>query len=271
MTFPSRRLLLIAAAGLALSACGQGAEKAAGSDSNRLVVAATAVPHAEILEAIKPTLAEQGLEIEIKVFNDYVQPNLVVQQGQADVNYFQTRPHLDEFNRERGGDLTIVTGVHVEPFGAYSRKHRALADLPRGAVVALPSEPSNTGRALVLLNKAGVIGLKDPTDALSTVRDVVSNPKGLVFRELEAATLPRVLDQVDLALINTNYALTAGLNPSRDALAREGADSPYVNYLVARAGRVSDANVQKLAAALKSPQVRTFIEQKYQGAVIPAF
>ncbi|NEX91713.1 MetQ/NlpA family ABC transporter substrate-binding protein [Caulobacter sp. 17J65-9] len=263
----SKRLFVLAAAAVVLAACGRG-EKPAG---DTLVVAATAVPHAEILEIVKPKLAAEGINLQVRVFNDYVQPNLLVDQGQADANYFQTKPYLDEFNKERGTHLVPVAGVHVEPFGAYSRRYKAIADLPKGALVAIPNEPSNGGRALLLLHKAGLIQLKDPTNALSTLKDIVANPKQVKFRELEAATLPRVLDQVDLALINTNYALDAGLNPSKDALAIESADSPYVNFLVARADRVNDPKIQKLAAALRSPEVKTFIEGKYQGAVLPAF
>lgn len=266
-----RRLMMLAvlAAAAGVAACTPRAEQEGASDT--LTVAATAVPHAEILEHVRPALAEQGVELEIRVFNDYVQPNLVVDQGQADANYFQTGPYLEDFNRNRGTRLKIVTGVHVEPFGAYSRRWKSIGEIPAGGTVALPNDPSTTGRALLLLQSAGVITLKDPTNALATVKDIASNPKNLTFRELEAPALPRVLDQVDLALINTNYALDAGLNPSQDALAIESKDSPYVNFLVAREDRADDPRIQKLAAALRSPEVKAFIEQKYQGAVVPAF
>ncbi|MES2339170.1 MAG: MetQ/NlpA family ABC transporter substrate-binding protein [Pseudomonadota bacterium] len=264
-----RRHSLTLIALLALAACSGGTPKAA--DPNRLSIAATAVPHAEILEAIKPTLAKEGLTLDIRVFNDYVQPNLQVDQGQIDVNYFQTKPYLDEFNAARGTKLVTIAGIHVEPLGAYSRKWKTLADLPSGATVAIPNEPSNGGRALLLLQTAGVITLKDPTNALSTLKDIVANPKTLQFRELEAATLPRVLDEVDLALINTNYALDAKLNPTRDALAIEDAKSPYVNFLVGKPGSDKDPRVVKLVAALRSDAVRVFIQNKYQGAVLPAF
>ena len=263
----NRRSLLLAAALLGLAAC-SGGQKA---DEKTLSVAATAVPHAEILEFVKPLLAEQGVELNIRVFNDYVQPNLQVDQGQIDVNYFQTKPYLDEFNAGRGTKLVTYAGVHVEPLGGYSRKWKALAQLPQGATVALPNEPSSTGRALTLMQKAGLITLKDPGNPLAVVKDVASNPKGLIFRELEAATLPRVMDQVDLALINTNYALDAKLDPARDALLIEGKDSPYVNYLVGRPGGQMDPRVVKLIAALRSPETKAFIERTYSGAVIPAF
>jgi len=164
-----------------------------------------------------------------------------------------------------------VAGVHIEPFGAYSRKVKSLDELREGADVVIPNDPSNNSRALILLHNAGVIQLQDPKNALATQRDIIANPKNLKFRELDSAMLPRVLDQVDLALINTNYALDAGLNPTQDALAIESKDSPYVNFLVARPDNKDDPRVQKLAQALTSPQVKEFIAQKYKGAVLPAF
>ena len=237
----------------------------------KLVVAATPVPHAEILELIKPTLAKEGVDLEIKVFTDYVQPNVQLAQKHLDANYFQTKPYLDSFNKGKGTDLETVIGVHVEPFGGYSKKYKSLAELPEGATIAIPNEGSNSGRALILLQKAGLIELKDPTNAVSTPRDIAKNPHNFKFKELESAMLPRVLDQVDLDMINTNYALDAGLKPSKDALIIEGADSPYVNFLVARPDNKDSAAIQKLAKALTSPEVKAFIAKKYDGAVFPAF
>lgn len=259
-----KRLALLAA--LALAACG-GPKPSA----NTLTVAATAVPHAEILDQVKPELARQGVDLQVRVFNDYVQPNLQVDKVQIDVNYFQTKPYLDEFNASRGTKLTPYAGIHVEPLGAYSRRWKSLAQIPNGATVAIPNEPSNSGRALLLMQKAGLIRLKDPADPLATLRDIAANPKNLQIRELEGATLPRTLSEVDLALINTNYALDAELSPVRDALAIEGKDSPYVNYVVGRPGGDKDPRVVKLIAALRSPAIKAFIERKYQGAVLPAF
>jgi D-methionine transport system substrate-binding protein len=264
-----RSLLTLAAASLVLAACGQGAAKKADADAP-LIVGATAVPHAEILEHIKPLLAAEGVQIEIKVFNDYVQPNTQLAEGRLDANYFQTNPYLDEFNASRGSDLITVAGVHVEPLGAYSRRFRTLAELPDRAEVAVPNDASSIGRSLILLQKAGLIRLKDPVNPLQTLRDIVDNPKNLRFRELESATLPRVLDQVDMAVINTNYALDAGLKPRTDALTLEGADSPYVNYLVARPDNRTDPRIVALAAMLRSQAVKDYIAQKYDGAVIPA-
>ncbi|WP_415753888.1 MetQ/NlpA family ABC transporter substrate-binding protein [Pseudomonas leptonychotis] len=241
------------------------------AQAESLSVAATAVPHAEILEFVKPALAKEGVELNIKVFTDYVQPNVQVAEKRLDANFFQHQPYLDEFNSSRGTTLISVAGVHVEPFGAYSSQHKTLADLPPGANVVIPNDATNGGRALLLLQKAGVITLKPDAGILATPKDIVENPKTIKVRELEAATLPRVLTQVDLALINTNYALEAKLNPTKDALVIEGNDSPYVNILVARADNKDSAAMQKLAKALNSAEVKAFIAEKYQGAVVPAF
>lgn len=240
-------------------------------DGQTLRVAATAIPHAEILKQAKPLLAKEGVDLQIKVFADYVQPNTQLAEKNIDLNYFQTRPYLDAFNRERGTHLVIITGVHIEPFGAYSHKLKNIDQLPDGASVTIPNDPSNNSRALLLLAKHGLITLKDPNNELSTLKDITANPKHLQFRELEAAMLPRTLDEVDLALINTNYALAAGLNPMKDALLIEDRNSPYVNYLVGRPDNQNDPRVQKLAKVLNSPEIKAFIERKYHGAVLPAF
>ena len=236
-----------------------------------LKVAATAVPHAEILNFVKPQMKAQGIELQVREFSDYVQPNAAVEDKQLDANFFQHQPYLDEFNASRGTALVSIAGVHVEPFGAYSSKIKSLADLPQGANVVIPNDATNGGRALLLLQKAGVITLKDDAGITATVKDIVNNPIAIKVRELEAATLPRVLAQVDLALINTNYALEAGLNPSKDALVIEGSDSPYVNILVVNSKNKDAADLQKLAKALNSAEVKAFINDKYKGAVVPAF
>lgn len=237
----------------------------------RLSVAATAVPHAEILEHIKPALAKDGVVLDIKVFTDYIQPNVQVAEKKIDLNFFQHQPYLDEFNKNKGTNLVSVTPVHVEPYGAYSKKVSKVADLKNGAIIAIPNDPSNGGRALVLLEQNGLIKLKDARNILSSVKDIVENKKGFKIKELEAATLPRVLDQVDLALINTNYAIEAKLVPTRDALFIEDSKSPYANLLVARPDNKDSEAVKKLVAALHSADVKQFIASKYQGAVVPAF
>lgn len=236
-----------------------------------LKVAATPVPHAEILEFLKPALAEQGVELDVKVFTDYVQPNVQVAEGRLDANFFQHQPYLDEFNKTKNTHLVSVAGVHIEPFGAYSSKIKQLDELPNGASVVIPNDATNGGRALLLLQTAGVIKLKAEAGITATPRDIAENPKKIKVRELEAATLPRVLNQVDLALINTNYALEAGLNPNKDALVIEGADSPYVNILVTREDNQNAEAVQKLVKALHSDETKAFINDKYKGAVVPTF
>ncbi len=258
-----KKLLTALAAAAALTS--------AAAHAGEISVAATAVPHAELLEFVKPALAKEGVELKIKVFTDYVQPNVQVAEGRLDANFFQHQPYLDEFNTSRGTALVSIAGVHVEPFGAYSSKIKKLDELSEGAQVVIPNDATNGGRALLLLQKAGVIKLKDGAGITATVKDIAENPKGIKVRELEAATLPRVLAQVDLALINTNYALEAGLNPTKDALVIEGADSPYVNILVTTAEKKDNADLQKLAKALHTPEVKKFIADQYKGAVVPAF
>ena len=258
-----KKLLTALAAAAALTS--------AAAHAGEISVAATAVPHAELLEFVKPALAKEGVELKIKVFTDYVQPNVQVAEGRLDANFFQHQPYLDEFNKSRGTELVSIAGVHVEPFGAYSSKVKNLSELNEGAQVVIPNDATNGGRALLLLQKAGVIKLKDGAGITATVKDIAENPKGIKVRELEAATLPRVLAQVDLALINTNYALEAGLNPTKDALVIEGADSPYVNILVTTAEKKDNADLQKLAKALHTPEVKKFIADQYKGAVVPAF
>lgn len=234
-------------------------------------VAATPVPHAEILEFVKPILAGQGITLEIRVFTDYVQPNIQVAEGRLEANFFQHQPYLDEFNRSKGTSLVSLAGVHVEPFGAYSARINALSELKQGAQVAMPNDATNGGRALLLLQAAGLVQLEPDAGITASAGDIAENPQRIRIRELEAATLPRILKQVDLALINTNYALEAGLNPVEDALLIEGADSPYVNILVGREDGRNNRALQALVAALRAEQTREFILEKYRGALVPAF
>ena len=238
-----------------------------------LKVGATAVPHAELLNFVKPKLKAEGVDLQVREFSDYVQPNSAVQDKQLDANFFQHQPYLDSFNKDHKTTLAAVPNgkIHVEPFGAYSSKIKNIKDLKDGATVAIPNDPSNGGRALILLAKQGLIELKDPKSLTPTPLDVVKNPKKLKFKELEAPLLPRALADVDLALINTNYAIEAKLNPIKDALFIEGADSPYTNIVVARTDRVNDPAIAKLTQALRSDDVKKFILEKYKGAVIPAF
>ncbi|AZN40535.1 MetQ/NlpA family ABC transporter substrate-binding protein [Paenibacillus albus] len=274
--------LLLLVIVVALSACGSKNNNASNTANNQtegngakqevtLKVGATPVPHAEILNFIKPALKEKGINLEVVEFNDYVQPNTQLYEKQLDANFFQHLPYLDQFNKDKGYDLVSVAGVHIEPFGGYSKKIKSIDELKEGAKVVIPNDPSNGGRALALMEKNNLIKLKDGVGISGTVNDIVDNPKKLDITEVEAATLPRVLDEVDLALINTNYALEAGLVPTKDALFIEGSDSPYVNILVARPDNKDSEAMKALAEALQSPEVKTFIEDKYKGAIVPAF
>ena len=261
----SRKFSLLFAASLSLFA-------AAAHAADKLVIAATPVPHAEILEFIKPTLAKEGVDLQVKVFTDYVQPAAQTNEKQVDGNFFLHRPYLEEFKKSHKNDIEVaVAKVHVEPFAAYSLKYKKAADIPNGATIAIPNDPSNSGRALLLLARNGLIKLKDINSISATQKDIVDNPKKFKFRELEAATLPRVLNQVDVALINTNYAIEAKLNPVTDSLFIEDANSPYANLLVAREDNKDSPAIKKLVAALNSPAVKKFIQDKYKGAVVPAF
>ena len=234
-------------------------------------VGATPVPHAEILEAVKPVLAKEGYDLEIVEFNDYVQPNLATSDGQLDANYFQHLPYLESFVKERGSDLVSVAGVHIEPIAIYSHKIKDLKDLKEGSTVAIPNDPTNGGRALLLLQSAGLITLDDPKSITATSLDIKDNPKNLKFSELEAPQLPRSLDDADISVINVNYAIGAGLNPVKDSLFIEGADSPYVNVIVANSKTKDSAKVKALIKAVQTPEIKKFIEDKYQGSVVAAF
>ena len=234
-----------------------------------LKVGASPVPHAEILEHVKPALEKKGVNLEITEFSDYVQPNLAVSDGELDANFYQHKPYLDVFVKDHGSDLVSVAAVHIEPMGIYSEKLKNLADLKDGASVGIPNDPTNGGRALLLLVKAGLIKVSDPTDVTVTVLDVTENPKNLKFQELEAAQLPRALADLDFAVINTNYAIPAGLNPLKDALFIEDADSPYANILVANSKSAKNPDLKVLVDELSSEDTAKFITEKYNGAVVP--
>lgn len=234
-------------------------------------VGASPVPHAKILEHIKPALAEEGVNLEIVEFTDYQMPNTQLDSKELDANFFQHQPYLDSQISARGLNLEPVVAVHIEPLGVYSRKITSIDELKDGAVVAVPNDPTNFGRALSLLSKHGVIKLEDENKLESTTKDIVENPKNLQFKDVEAAMLPRMLDELDLAVINTNYALEANLNPSTDALLIEDKENPYANLLVARPDNKDSEAIQKLANALTSDDLKSFIEQEFGGAVFPAF
>jgi len=260
---------------IGLSACGKkdeaNSQGGSSSSTTKLVVGATSYPHAEILNAVKDKLKAEGVELDVKEFNDYVQPNVQLDEKQLDANFYQHTPYLDDFNKQKGTKLVKVVPVHIEPFGAYSKKIKNISELKDGASVAIPNDATNLGRALSLLEKNGLIKLKDGVGISGTVKDITENKKNLNFKEMEAAMLPRVVDEVDLALINTNYALQAKLDPGKDALLIEDKDSPYANILVAREDNKDSEAIKKLAKALNSEDVKKFIQDKYKGQIFPAF
>lgn len=240
-------------------------------DDNKIIIGVSPVPHAEITEALKDEFAKEGLDVEVKVFDDYVQPNLALDQGDIDANYFQHIPYLENFAKERGLRLENLGSVHIEPMGLYSDKIKSLDELKEGDEVLIPSDPSNGRRALLLLEKNGLITLKDDTKEDITEKDIDQNTKNLKFTPIEAANIPNVYKDAALAAINTNFALGAGLNPSADALALEDKDSPYANIIAVRKGDETKDKFQKLIKVFQSEACKKFIEEKYKGEIYPAF
>lgn len=251
-----------------------GASASTSLEGTALKVGATPAPHAEILEVVKDILADQGITLEIVSFNDYIQPNTAVESGDLDANYFQHITYMNDFNQANGTHLVDAADVHYEPFGLYAGKTTSLDALADGAQVAVPNDATNEARALLLLQQEGLITLKEGAGLTATKADIAENPKNLDIVELEAAQVPSRLGDVDLAVINGNYALGAGLKVA-DALAIESADGEaakaYVNVLAVKEGRENDPAIQALAAALTSDTVKTYIEDTYQGAVVPVF
>lgn len=245
------------------------------SELTKIVVGATPVPHAEILEVAKEVLATKGYELVITEFDDYVQPNMALESGELDANFFQHLPYLEDFNAEKGTKLVSVAAIHYEPLGLYAGKTKAIADLADGATIAVPNDSTNEARALLLLESLGLIKVNPDAGLKATVTDITENPKKLKIAELDAAQIARALPDVDLAVINGNYAIQAGLNAATDALAKEEKDSlaatTYGNIVVVRAGDENTDKTKALVAAIQSDAVKNFITEKYQGSVISIF
>ena len=250
--------------------CGSGDTGAASDPNAALKVGVSPVPHAQVLRYVADNLAaSKGLKIEVVEFTDYVQPNEALVDGSLDANYFQTVPYLDTFEAERGVSLEWIGPVHIEPLGVYSKKHKSLADLPNGARVAVANDATNEARGLKLLQDNGLIKVTPGTEKTATVRDIAENPRGLEFVELEAAQLPRSLDDTDAAVVNGNYAIDAGLKPASDALALEKAEgNPNANGLVTRAELKDDKRIKDLLALLQSAEVKDYIKQTFAGSVL---
>lgn len=239
--------------------------------AGELKVGATPVPHAELLNLVKEDLKAEGVDLKVVEFTDYVTPNLALAEGELDANFFQHYPYLEKFASERGLKLVSAAKIHVEPLGVFSQKIKSIDELPNKGTIAIPSDPSNGGRALILLHNNGIIKLNDPSNLYVTEFDIVENPKKLKFKPIEAAQLPRVLPDVDAAVINGNYALEAGFSPVNDSLLLEGAESPYANIIAVKEGDEKKEDIVKLIKALQSEKVNEFILSNYKGGVVSAF
>lgn len=268
-------LALVLTAGLA--ACGTSDDNTSGEggkeESKKIVVGASNVPHAEILEEAKALLEEKGFEMEIKTFNDYVVPNQALDGGELDANYFQHIPYLESQMAEHGYKFENAGGIHIEPIGVYSKEHTTLDDLPKGAHIIMSSSVADHGRILTMLEKEGLITLKEGVEKVkATIDDIAENPKELDFdTEYEAAMLPQIFNngEGDAVLINSNYAIDAGLNPLNDSIAIEESDSPYVNVIAVREGDADKPAIKALVEVLHSQEIQDFILEKYEGAVVP--
>ena len=263
-----------AAAAIALTGCGddKGKEpaKTASADTT-ITVGATPVPHADILNFIAPEMKKQGVTLKVLEFSDYVKPNMALADKEIDANFFQHKPYLDDFQKQHKTHLLALAPIHIEPIGLYASKSKDLKNIKNGATIAIPNDATNGGRALLLLQSAGIIQLKKGTGINATKADIVSNPHNVKLQELEAAQIPRSLKDVDFAVINSNFALTVNLNPVKDALFIEDSKSPYANYLVVRQGDENRPEIQKLVKALQSPEVKEYIDKNLKGAVVAAF
>ena len=242
------------------------------NQQNVLTVAASPEPHKAILELVVADLAKENITLKITEFTDYVTPNDAVETGEQDANFFQHVPYMESFNKEHGYHLASVGAVHIEPLALYSQKYTSLSELKSGDMIAIPNDPTNEARALLLLAAQNIITLRADAGLAATPQDITENPLKLVFREIEAATLPRILADVAAAVINGNYAIPAGLSASKDGLLVEGKDSPYANVIAVKQGNENDPRIQALLKALQSDKVRAYIIEKYpNGEVVPAF
>lgn len=240
-------------------------------NENSITVGATPEPHAEMLLLVKDELKNEGYDLKVREFTDYITPNEALESGEIDANFFQHLPYLNSFNKDRGFHLVNAGAIHIEPLALYSKKFstlQSIKDLRSIKEIAIPNDPTNEGRALLLLQSAGLITLKDNAGLEATVSDIQNNPYSLRFKEIEAATLPRILNDVDCAVINGNYAIPAGLKANVDGLFVEGADSPYVNVIAVKDGHQNDAKIKALVKALKSEKVATYLSEKYKNGEV---
>ncbi len=259
----------------AFAGCGAKKDSSDKKETKKIVIGASPSPHADILKAAKKELKKEGYELEIKEYSDYVQPNTALESGDLDANYFQHKPYLDDFNKQKKTHLVSAGTIHYEPFGIFPGKTKTLKALKNGATVAVPNDTTNEARALLLLQDQGLIKLKDGAGLTATKKDIVENKKDLAIKEIEAAQIPRSLKDVDIAVVNGNYALEAGLKVNKDALATEDADSigakTYGNVVAVKKGNEKTDATKALIKALKSDTVKKYINDKYDGAVVPLF
>ena len=269
-----KKILAIAMTALMVVGCGSSKSESSDkkTDDKKITVAASATPHAEILEEAKTLLKDKGYELEVKVFDDYVQPNNVVESGEFDANYFQHVPYLEQFNEEKGTHLVVAGKIHYEPFGIYPGTKKDLKDIAKGDKIAVPNDTTNEARALLLLQDNGIIKLKDGAGIKATVNDIEENPNNIEIVELEAAQVPRVVNEVAYVVLNGNYALEANYTVKKDALAYEKSDSEaaktYVNVIAVKEGNENSEKIKALVDVLKSDSIKKFINEKYDGAVI---
>ena len=266
---------------LVLTACGNKTDNKAGAndpgktetveEDNTINIGVSPVPHEEIIKALEPEFKKEGLDVKVTTFDDYVIPNMALDQGDLDANFFQHKPYLDDFVKERGVKLVSLGAVHLEPIGFYSDKVKSVDDLKDGDEILIPNDATNGGRALLLLAKAGVIKVNDPENLNITEKDITENPKNLKFTALDAPSIPRSYKDVAGAVINSNYALGAGLNPLKDSLLIEDKDSPYANIVAVRQGEENKEKFKKFMKVLNSEACRKFIEEKYEGSILPSF
>ena len=271
-------LSLLLATALFLVACGNKNENKESTSSQsgaakteKLIVGATPIPHAELLNLVKDDLKKEGIELEVVEFNDYVQPNKALADKSIDANFFQHVPYMEDFGKKNHIDMVAVGNIHLEPMALYSKKIKNVNELKNGDTLIIPNDPTNGGRALILLDKAGIIKLKDNQNVDATLKDIVSNPKNIKFEELSAEQLPPRLPEVAASIVNSSFALNAGLSYKKDGLLKEDKDSPYANVLATLKGNENDPRIQKLLKALQSEKVKKYMEEKYKDVIVPVF
>ena len=263
--------VLITTTCLFATGCGSSSNSGASGDKKEIKMGVTAGPHAEVMEEVAKEAAKQGITIKVVEFNDYVQPNKALAEGDLDMNSMQHQPYMDNVVKKQGLKITSIGKTIILPMAVYSHKYKDIKDVADGAKVTIPNDPTNGARALLLIQQAGLIKLKNGNSVDASVTDITENPKNLQFVELDAAQIPRSLDDTDLACVNTNYAIPAGLNPQKDSILVESKDSPYANVMAVRQGDENNETYKKVLEIYQSEPIKKFIEEHFQGTILPAF